>query len=174
VQRLKEQQAAAAAAGVAFTGLKLDYLATAASPPDQIMSEDPAGIADPDQIVLEDEAVVYEGDQEGLLPTTAQDQTQTADSAETDDAEAETLDGSLIPTPAPTGSDSWRSGSEGLPVVPLSPPRQPTKVYTKLKINMDYDKLVESPENMARFKSDVTTWLKSSVGNPQHVQDAGE
>jgi hypothetical protein len=167
VQRLKEQQAAAAAAGIAFTGLKLDDSAAAGSASDQIVTEDLAEVADPQQTALADEAVVYEDDQESLLPTPAQDQTQTADSAESDS------DGSLI-RPGQTGSDSWRSGSEGLPAVTLSPPRQPTKVYTKLKINMDYDKLIESPGNTARFKSDVTTWLKSSVGNPQHVQDAGE
>jgi hypothetical protein len=96
------------------------------------------------------------------------DLSQTANSAETSSADS---DSSLIPSPGQSGSSS--SDSLTVPIT-LSTPRQPTKVYTKLKINMDYDQLVSSPENTARFKSDVVTWLKSSVGNPQYVQDAGE
>jgi hypothetical protein len=165
VQRLKEQQAAAAAAGVAFTGLK----------PEPAPAQDPAVDSElqpeEQQVVVEDdEEVVISNDQSGVLPSLDQDLSQVADSAETSSNEP---DSSLIPTPGQSGN-SWRNSDGMTAPITVAPVRPPTKVYTKLKINMDYDQLVSSPENTARFKSDVTTWLKSSIGSPQYVQDAGE
>uniref|UniRef100_A0A383VIB2 CBM1 domain-containing protein n=1 Tax=Tetradesmus obliquus TaxID=3088 RepID=A0A383VIB2_TETOB len=180
VQRLKEQQAAAAAAGIAFAGLKPDTTAPLQQLPDQ------AGLLSQDLLPEEQQQAVVEEEQEdiltqedpaSLLPSPAQDASQSLNSAETQtQTQTQVADSanSLIPSPGQAGSgDSWRN-SDGLTApITLSPARQPTKVYTKLKIDMDYDKLVSSPENTARFKSDVVTWLKSSVGNTQNVQDAG-
>lgn len=180
VQRLKEQQAAAAAAGIAFAGLKPDTTAPLQQLPDQ------AGLLSQDLLPEEQQQAVVEEEQEeiltqedpaSLLPSPDQDASQSPNSAETQtQTQTQVADSadSLIPSPGQAGSsDSWRN-SDGLTApITLSPARQPTKVYTKLKIDMDYDKLVSSPENTARFKSDVVTWLKSSVGNTQNVQDAG-
>ncbi|KAF6260820.1 hypothetical protein COO60DRAFT_1700160 [Scenedesmus sp. NREL 46B-D3] len=187
MQLLKEQQAAAAAAGVAFTGLKLD-IAAPAQQHGQLRARSAASGAEE-----EVEGEVHLEDQASQLPSPAEDPSQIADSdsaqatstdldsaadsakgKSTDPGSAADAAGSLEPRPprADSGNDS-RHSSNDLPAVAQPVPRQPTKVYTKLKIDMDYGKLMASPENAARFKSDVVTWLKASAGDQQYVQDTG-
>lgn len=47
------------------------------------------------------------------------------------------------------------------------------RIYTKLKISMDYVKLATSSEKMSWFRSDITNWLRSVVSDPTYIQGTG-
>lgn len=68
-----------------------------------------------------------------------------------------------------TSSSSSSSSSADAP----GPTPESVTIYTKLKINSEYDQLVASPQKVSQFKSDVVGWLKSATGSPEFVQDAG-
>lgn len=63
----------------------------------------------------------------------------------------------------------------GMPALtPAFLPKQPgKKIYTKLKIDTDYDVLAVSPLKMAHFKTDLVQWLKSVAASPEYIYGAG-
>lgn len=47
------------------------------------------------------------------------------------------------------------------------------RVYIKMKIETNYTDLEESPEKMAWFKNDITSWMKGIATDQSYVQGAG-
>lgn len=50
----------------------------------------------------------------------------------------------------------------------------PIRLWVKAKVAMDYDALMSSTEQQDRFKSDIATWLRTTVNKPDDVMQTGE
>jgi hypothetical protein len=104
-----------------------------------------------------------------------------------------TSSSNLLPSAAVAAAVPWTQADVGLtatghgghwgltgtsgalpPMTPTVNPREAgKKIYTRIKIDTDYDVLVTSPLRMARFKTDLLQWLRSGASTPEYVYSAG-
>lgn len=66
------------------------------------------------------------------------------------------------------------AGQQGEGESAVEDPREAgPRVWVKLRLGMDYDLLVASPQRLAQFKSDVAQWLREVVGNTKYIYGTG-